>query len=206
MCWNKEASLITLIIALAGAYYLYKRNRPNDRYIAIFGAVVAMMQLAEFFMWMDQSCGTINMYASMFAIFILLAEPLANMVCGIYLSDTPYKNVLKIMIILYVAFVVYLFIINYNKSINYCGINNCKNNNSCHLDWKFIDTINRNQVQLWGLFLFLPLLFMVPHYQGLILLLAGLVTLLMSKVYNNTVAGSLWCWLVVSIIYIKILM
>jgi hypothetical protein len=206
MCWNKEVSLITFIIALAGSFYLYKRNAPNDRYIAIFGVVVAMIQLAEFFMWIDQSCGSINMYASMFAIFILLVEPLVNILCSIYLTDTPYKNILKIILGLYIIFVVYLCILNYDKTVNYCGINNCKKNNSCHLDWKFVEILNKKQIYIWTIFLAVPVLFMVPRYQAFILAMAGIGTYLMSRIYNDTVAGSLWCWLAISIIYIKILM
>jgi hypothetical protein len=206
MCWNKEVSLITFIVALAGCSYLYRRNGPNDRYIAVFGVVIAMMQIAEFFMWIDQSCGKINMYASMFAIFILLVQPLVNMFCGIFLSDTPNKNILTIMVGLYIIFVAYLFILNYNQTINYCGVSDCKHNNSCNLEWKFIDTINSNQIFIWMIFLLMPALFMIPHYQGFVLLIIGLGTYLLSRRYNDTVVGSLWCWLVVFIIYIKILM
>jgi hypothetical protein len=204
MCWNKEVSFITFIIALMGAYYLYKRNGPNDRYIAIFGATIAMIQLAEFFMWIDQSCGNINMYASMFAIFILAIEPLISMVCGIYLTDASNKFLLKIMVGLYIIFVVYLFTFNYNKTINYCGIStSC--DKSCHLKWKFVETVTRYQFIIWMAFLIVPLLFMIPRYQGAIMFITAIATYLMSRLYSGTVMASLWCWFAISTIYVKIL-
>lgn len=61
MCWNKEVSLDTFVFAMIGVIYLYHRNYPNDIWVAIFVGVVAMIQLAEYFMWSDLDCGNILM-------------------------------------------------------------------------------------------------------------------------------------------------
>jgi hypothetical protein len=218
MCWTKEVSMMTFILAIIGVIYLYKRNKENDRWVALFAGTVAMIQLAEYFMWSDQTTGQINKFASMFAMLILALEPMMGMLGGIYLSKQTNPNFLKIMLLSYVAFVFYIyFSFISNKKVNWYGLNNCNtvstvSNKSagnlwgkCHLRWFFLESIPMKLGIIWVLFLMLPLITMTPKYQGIILFMVGFFTLIMSKMYYNTAAGSLWCWYAISIIYIKIL-
>ena len=215
MCWNKEVSMATFILAIVGVIYLYNRNGPNDRWVAIFAAVVAMIQLAEFFMWSDLGCGTVNRYASMFALLVLALEPLMNMVGGLCFSNTPYKNVLKYMLIAYIIFIGYVYFTFINKKqINWCGTSMCSPNTnaingfikskSCNLKWYFMDGIGEKVGIIWVLFLMIPFLTMTPKMQGIVLFTLGLIALVMATFINNAVAGSLWCWLAIALIYFKI--
>lgn len=216
MCWNKEVSMATFVLAIIGCIYLWKRNGENDRWIALFGATIAMIQLAEFFMWSDLACGKINMYASMFAVLILALEPLMSMIGGIYFSNTPHKNILKWMLVAYIIFIGFLYFMFVPLIKNrLCGTSTCdtlnsfngfRNSKACNLKWFFLDGINYKYGIIWVLFLMLPFLTMTPKFQGIILFALGFITYAMAATANNAAQGSLWCWLSIGIIYVKILL
>ncbi|ANB50378.1 hypothetical protein [Powai lake megavirus] len=216
MCWSKEISLTTFIVAMIGVIYLYQRNKPNDRWIALFAGTIAMIQLAEYFMWSDPLCGKINRYASMFALFVLVMEPFMNMIGGIYLSDTPYKNILKCMLLLYIIFIGCAIYSNVNNNINWCGTSTCENagtnNNgfivskSCNLQWFFMESFDAKTAIIWTIFLLIPLLTITPTYQAIIFLILGIGTYYMATFANNAAQGSLWCWLAIIFIFSKIFM
>jgi hypothetical protein len=215
MCWNKEISLVTFVLAIIGVIYLYKRNKQNDRWIAIFAAVVAMMQLAEYFMWSDLQCGSINKYASMFALLVLAFEPLMNMVGGICFSNTPYKNLLKYMLVAYLIFIAYVYFTNINnKQINWCGTSICSSGTStinsfvenklCNLQWYFTENMDKKIAIIWICFLMIPFLTMTPKYQGIMFFLLGFISFGIARIANNAAPSSLWCWLAIIVIYSKI--
>lgn len=215
MCWNKEVSIGTFILAMIGSYYLYKRNAPNDRWMAVFGATFGLIQLAEYFMWSDLGCGNMNKYASMFALLVLAAEPLSNMLGGIYFSETPNKQVLKYMLISYIIFIAYTYFTQiHNKTIDWCGTSQCPPvsnplagfyiTKKCNLEWYFMKNMNPKLMTIWIIFLMIPLLTMTPKMHGMILFTIGFITFLMAKMANTAAHGSLWCWLAVGVIYGKI--
>ncbi len=215
MCWNKEVSLTTFALAIAGVIYLYQRNGINDRWIAIFATVIAMIQLSEYFMWSDLACGFINEYASIFALLTLMFEPLANMIGGIYFSNTPHKNILKYMSIIYAIFIGFTYFTEiYGRDIYWCGTSSCVESNkingfvndkSCNLQWFFTKNISSKIDTVWIFFLIVPLLTMNPLIQGIILSALGFISLFIASIINNAAIGSLWCWLAIIIIYVKIL-
>ncbi|AGF85566.1 hypothetical protein QJ854_gp216 [Moumouvirus goulette] len=216
MCWSKEISFITFVLAIIGVIYLYKRNNSNDRWIALFAGTIAMIQLAEYFMWSDQLCGKINRYASMFALFVLAMEPLMNIVGGLIFSDTSNKQMLKYLFIGYIIFICYLLFTRPNESINWCGTSFCGNignringfaiNKSCNLKWLFLDKFDEKTGLIWSLFLLIPFLAMKPTYLGIIFLALGIGTFYIANITNNAAHGSLWCWLAIIIIFTKIFM
>lgn len=209
MCWSKEISLATFILGMAGVVYLYQRNGPNDRWIAIFGGTVVMIQLAEFFMWSDLACGATNKWASIFAMLVLVAEPVANMLGGIYFSSSPYKKFLKCGLVAYAVFILWAYFGSFrNREIEWCGTTSCGQKmlgRQCNLSWKFVHGIPVATATIWIAFLALPLLAMEPRYQGTVLLLLGAITFWVSKMSTSRAFGSLWCWFAIVIIYAKIL-
>lgn len=216
MCWNRQVSLITFIFAIIGVIYLWQRNAPNDRWIAVFAATIALIQLAEFFMWSDPACGKINKYASIFALIVLAAEPLMNMVGGIYFSNSPNKRILKFILIAYLIFIAITYFTQIKgKPRTLCGTSLCETgasnlsgfmaDKSCNLKWYFMENINSKLGIIWILFLLLPFLTMTPRLQGMILFALGLVTLGLASVVNSAAVGSLWCWFSIGLILYKIL-
>lgn len=211
MCWNKEVSIGSFIAGIVGCLYLYKRNNPNDRWIALFSSVFILIQLAEFFMWMNQKCDQNNKIISIMMILILAAEPIANILGGLIYGDTDInrKNILKTMLVAYILFIAYIFFTKiYGSNLNLCGINNCSidaTTDKCNLRWMFLDGFGKNAATIWILFLSLPLLLIVPINQAIILFGTGAVTFYASKYFNTIASRSLWCWSSISVIFIKIL-
>jgi|SaaInlStandDraft_6_1057023.scaffolds.fasta_scaffold189025_1 hypothetical protein len=87
MCYNKQSSLGVWFFSLACSIFLLVRNYPNDRWLAVIFLVAGLMQIAEFFMWSDQKCGRMNHIATMFAMFVLLIEPISIILGGYFLGD-----------------------------------------------------------------------------------------------------------------------
>lgn len=215
MCWSARVSLITFVVALIGIIYLYRRNKPNDRWIAIFMLVVSLIQLAEYFMWKHPKCNQVNKLASMFALFILALEPAANMVGGLAMGKVANKAFLRVLILTYIIFIAYLYgQYVYGSNIKWCGlpVTSCVkavpgiSASSCHLHWNFLDGMPEVSGMIWICFLMLPLLTMLPRSQGLILFLSGTLTYVISRYHDSQVTSSMWCWYSIVIIYLKILM
>ena len=214
MCWSKNVSLVTFILAMVGIIYLYKRNAPNDRWVAIFAGVVALIQLAEYFMWSDLACNSVNKFASIFALLVLAAEPLANMIGGIYFSNTKHKNVLRIMLISYGLFILYSYFYGIDgKNVNWCGTTDCTNaattngffnNKACNLQWHFLSNFNKEIGIIW-------IIFLIFHFHNDTAntrshyVCVGIIMLCYFQISNNAAQGSIWCWLAISIIFYKIL-
>lgn len=211
MCWSKSVSGITFILAISGSLYLFWRNCPNDRWIAIFTATIAMIQLAEYFMWSYPSCTSkINTYAAVFAIVILMMEPFMNIIGGLCFSPDSDKKSLILMLISYIIFVFIIYLTQFKgKDTNWCATSvNCSSNvlnpKSCNLQWKFMDNISGLSLIIWVIFLIVPFLLMKPFKTGLILFLYGLLSLFVANVFNNAAVGSLWCWFAIFVIGLKI--
>ena len=64
MCVSKEVSLGAFIICTLTCFYLYKRNRVNDRWIAVMFGYFGTMQFLEYLMWKDQECTGLNQIAT----------------------------------------------------------------------------------------------------------------------------------------------
>ena len=87
MCYNKETSIITYVISIIFSGLLFYKGDRYDKNIAIFCFTFIQIQLAEYFMWLDQSCGLVNHYATIFAHLILMLEPI-SIIVGALLYDT----------------------------------------------------------------------------------------------------------------------
>ncbi len=212
MCWNKQVSFITFIAAICGVYYLWKRNGQNDRWMAVFAGTIAMIQLAEYFMWSDPKCGKVNAYASAFALLVLAAEPLMNMVGGLYFERTSNKKILQILLGFYAIFILYLGKIYFDKKDKQlCGQSSCEKGenilgrNGCNLKWRFMENFGEVLGVIWVFFLLIPFLAMLPMVNGVTLFGLGFLSMGIALMYNKTALGSLWCWFSIGIIVYQIM-
>ena len=92
MCVNKEVSLISFIFVITVCTYLFKRNNQNDRWIAIVFGYIGLMQLIEFFMWIDQKCKNINIIATKIGFFQNLFQPLISIIIALYFTKKKLNN------------------------------------------------------------------------------------------------------------------
>ena len=70
MCYSSEASIGAFIFSAILSFILYRRNKNNDRSIAILIFGISTMQIAEFIMHMDPKCKSdINILCKLYGPF-----------------------------------------------------------------------------------------------------------------------------------------
>jgi hypothetical protein len=199
MCWNAEVSLITFITSTLMCCYLWYRDEPNDRALTLWIFSFSLMQLFEFFMWINMKEHTI--VAKLSLIFILI-QPLV-LAGGLIKYGNFYNSkwakiflwcVIAISGIkaLYTAY--YAFIVDAkNKWLSVKGPN-------CHLIWYYVKNENNmpfltriNWLYYWPLFFICMLI--QPFNIGIIYAIFGVITFYFSKYYYGYEYGSMWCWI-----------
>lgn len=77
MCYSAEVSAATAGFVGIVAWYLWKRNRRQDRPIALILLIISSMQLIEFGLWLNLDCNTsIHQFLSKSIPIALLLQPL----------------------------------------------------------------------------------------------------------------------------------
>lgn len=206
MCYSATTSFLTFTIMAISTIYLIYRNYPNDRWVAIVFISAGLMQLLEYFMWKDQSCGLMNHLATIGALLLLLIQPIAILFGAYYFGDLVFdRNKLAPIIWIY-GIIIGIFGINW---INYASKKRlCSRPSGIHLDWDFSKWINSPVMKIfWIMYYLVVLLFFMsrPWYLGGIVGILLIGSLLFSVFYvKNTSWKSWWCWIIniIPIIYI----
>ena len=207
MCFNKEVSLITFAVLICSSIFIIKRNYKNDRWFSVIFILAGLMQLVEYFMWIDQKCGTINHWATLIAYIILLLQPVGIITGGYYLGsfNIDKKYLFPIMIfywILYGIGIIYAIIKSFK--IKLCSLARYP-----HLEWD-IHSLYFSKIFYRILFIFYHISVIIlflskPTIYGIILGCLYLFSLFFSLILiDNPSWKSFWCWLVnfIPIIYI----
>ena len=87
MCFNKEISLTTFIVASIISILFYLRNKPNDRLIAIFNFSIGLMQLAEYFIWLNINNKEKNKFYTRIAKLIYSLHPIVILFAFYFLGS-----------------------------------------------------------------------------------------------------------------------
>lgn len=201
MCYSATTSFLTFIIMALSTIFLICRNYPNDRWFAIVFISAGFMQLLEYFMWKDQSCGQMNHISTMLAFILLLIQPIAVLIGAYYFGDLVIDRKKLAPIIWIYGIIIGIFAINW---INYASKKRlCSRPNGRHLDWDFSPVMKI----FWFMYYLVVLVFFMSHpwYLGAIVGILLIGTLLFSVFYvKNTSWKSWWCWIInfAPIIYI----
>ena len=201
MCYSTTISFLTFTVMAISTIFLICRNYPNDRWVAIVFISTGIMQLLEYFMWKDQSCGMTNHLATIGALLLLFIQPIATIIGAYFFGDLVFdKNKLLPIIWIY-GIIIGIFGINW---ISYASKKKlCSRPNGIHLDWNFRPIMKI----FWIMYYAVIVLFFMsrPWYLGSIVGILLIGTLLFS-VFNvkNPSWKSLWCWIIniIPIIYI----
>jgi hypothetical protein len=195
MCWNKEISLNTFLfssfvlglIIYNNRYTQYKIPDLNNIYVYIFFVSFILMQLIEYFIWLNINNPLYNSIFTGLATLLLIFQPIASNM--LITNDIIRKRLLYSYLLFIIPLSMYKFNIkNINSSISGLG----------HLRWNTVLINNNLYSMLFGLiwlFFFLFPLFYVKYNFGLMF---GLLTLLITTYhfYNDDTVGSMWCWIV----------
>ena len=208
MCVNKEVSLVAFVICISACIYLYRRNNPNDRWIAYAFIYLGTMQLIEFFIWSDQACTGLNQKATSIGFWHNIMQPILSVVLAYYLTGG------NLPIYVYLAIGLYVFTA-LPKIWNAKKPNQCSRpcGDSVGLAWGYTNT--KSPTYVWGIFciaLALPFLSMKKDgekYAGLIIgtyILAFFIS--KSRCPRSAIPsnGSWWCLMAVIIPILAIML
>jgi hypothetical protein len=191
MCWNESVSLNTflfssfalLLIIYNNSFTKYKIKELNNKWIYVFFASFILMQLAEFFIWRNINDKYYNNLFSIFAVSLLIVQPLAS----IMIIQTIFiRNILLfIYLLLAIPFSIYQFSTqNIYTTVSKKG----------HLDWVFFDN-SPLILLIWFSFLFFSLI-----YEKIwTLVIFGVIALIICFIKYKYKAGSVWCWIINSL-------
>ena len=136
------------------------------------------MQLCEYFMWSDQKCGKTNHYATIFAQFLLVLQPL-SIILGMYILNTTYINN-KILLILSFILIIVLYKtieLYYNNNKQICS----KKAHSGYIEWNFVngmvDQFPKFLLIIYFSLLIIPWLFLKNKKKGYLSFLIIFLTL-----------------------------
>lgn len=203
MCYNKETSLQTFSVALFSSIFLFIRNYDNDRLLATFFIIVSLMQLAEYFMWVDQKCGKLNHYATKTAMVLILLQPLSFLLATYFYGNITISKyiILNIFLCMFLlSFIISCYILNYNKPL--CSKPRFSNG---HLNWdteSIFKTVPNIITNLFFILYFLIpflLFFFKSRIEGFTYFILYMITLVYS-LYLTRGYGvswkSFWCYTV----------
>ena len=211
MCWNAPVSLATFIIGSIMCLYLWFRNLHNDRVLSIWIFWISLMQLLEFFMWRDMKKHSLFSKLALINIFL---QPFVLAAALFYYSKKNVYNlgekmvlwvIIGISFIKAVAGAFYAFITQKNK--NWLSVKGPH----CHLIWWFMKNYNQMPYltrvnEFYMVPLSLAALLIKPFSQGLIYFSVGYISYLYTHTFYPLENGSLWCWVVILMGLIAILL
>lgn len=208
MCYSTTTSLLTFVVMALSTIFLIYRNYPNDRWVAIVFISAGIMQLLEYFMWKDQSCGKMNHIATMLALIVLLIQLIAVLIGAYYFGDLIFDRKRLTPIIWIYGIIIGIFAINW---INFGSKKRlCSRPSGIHLDWDFSNWIYSPMMKIfWFMYYIVVVLFFMsrPWYLGVFVVILLIGSQMFSVFFiKNTAWKSLWCWVInfAPIVYIII--
>ena len=193
MCYNKEASITVFIYSVTLTFFLWNRNYPNDRFMALISLAVAALQFTEFLIWTDQKCNKLNHYATIATHIIIMLQPLCVLAAAYYYNNTIIS---KDLLLLPAAAYLYWLFYYVNKLLKHKPLYCTKPDKDGYLDWS-------NQERYWGnrerLMYFLPLIIFLLMKNKLygyyvFALLVSIMTISIKKIGYNSPWASVWCF------------
>ena len=189
MCWSAEASTTSYILGSIASLYLLFIGDKYDKHIALFSLTFIQIQLAEFFMWIDQDCNkNLNHNATIFAEYILILQPLSIILGAILFKTTNIPNNLLYLFLLFLIINLFLQSINViNNKRKLCS----KSINNGYLNWDRIKKLDK----ISYIFYFISISFIWPflnNRKGFFILTFGMISLLFGLNNNNQFIFAQW--------------
>ena len=196
MCFSAESSITAFIIGISASIILLMSKDKSNKCIGLFFISINLMQLLEFFIWTDQTCGIINNIASRLILPVLLLQIITGAL-GLYLFDTTFlpKNLIKMIIIMTFFVLIINIYICFNNNLEWCT----KPNENNSLQWANLEYILSNyKINLQGypyyVILILITIFFKPLWKGILISMFGLTTYILTRYPNWDTSNSRWCF------------
>ena len=201
MCWNEQVSFLTYVVVIIIIVIILRQNpSPNVRWQAYFALTFITIQLLEGFLWVSikNKNDQMNAFFTRLVLIALWAQPLINSYAGARFGQTSDfgKKVLIVSTVIFIGTFIYAVYQAMRSDIDF----NTEKTDSCHLQWMRSDTpqFMSNIDALAPLYiagLFVPLLFILPRRDAIILVTVGLITLIFARrvTKEDESLSSMWC-------------
>jgi hypothetical protein len=189
MCYNKEVSIGTYILGLAGCYNLYVNY--NYKIEAIFFAWIVQMQLIEYVLWENQSCNDINKSTTKIGVLVNHTEPIVLWLAILFLSTKELPNYVNLLMIAFVIITIF-----YTKYVLDDNCTTVTPSSSPHLMWKWN---YQDYFQIYYPFFLLCLNLLAingienGYYLAIIITLAFMISKIIYD--KKKVIGAMWCFI-----------
>lgn len=209
MCFNKEVSFLSFIIALAVVVKLYIEK---NNFLATIVLLITTIQLIEFFIWTFFKSPKLNYYFTFLVCVVLVLQ----IVISYIMSETEltpeekekHKTVRGVMFVCVVVFFItsVLFIYNVYRTHGMSQLTSIVSKHSCRLLWGFQRNKNPLYNSIFGYisaFLYPILLsyvlYITENYDIMFVILGSLAMVLMYNFWYGIPFsqnyGSIWCFL-----------
>lgn len=194
MCYSAESSIqsFSLVSILSGLLYYY--GNKFDKHVAIAFFTIIQMQLAEYLMWLDQSCGVMNKYATIYAYIVLIMQPLAILLSGYYLKTLNISQNYLIGSIFIIAIPWIYGLLQYV----FGETSKCSTPKNGHLLWDFLRNKeyypNALLLSVYFIGLFLPWLFMKDFIRGYFMFFLLVISFAIHYYMYNDNWHTKWCF------------
>ena len=194
MCWNQQVSLntflfslfILLLIAYNNGYTQYKLPEFSNIYVYLFFLSFISMQLIEFFIWRNINDKSLNKLFSILGLLLISFQPIFSLMM--------LKNdILKPILLIIYSIVASLFFVY--KTTHFEIISSVSKNG--HLKWEWGHFIKYEIIVVYALWLFCLLYAPIVNKQYTVIFYVMILFILsMYSFYKDGSDGSLWCWLI----------
>lgn len=200
MCYSKDLSLASLSFGIFSSLALIqfgnKKSISTNKAIGYFFLFVTLMQLVEYFLWIDIDCiNGFNKIGALLGPILNNIQPIVMLVVAtIFLEPTNVisYNVVIPLNILYLIYVCY----QYYKYINVPS-NLCVKTNKCnHLDWTWKKDFN------YTFYFAIIIINIANFYKNTNIMISFGVSylLLLVSIFNfNKNVGEFWCLMVTGV-------
>ena len=194
MCYSTESSAISFGLGFPASIYLLMQKNKFTKHIGLFFSAVVLMQLAEFFMWIDQDCGIINNLATKSVTFILMLQTYFLILGGYIFKTIPIpKNIYKILLVIVTIYTILISIRPFLTNKKYCS----KPNKSNSLQWngfnEFMNYFNARDYYFW-IFKLSAIILSLQSNEWLYTSIIGVVFFYLNENKNIMTQYTRWCY------------
>jgi hypothetical protein len=194
MCWNKETSLISFILGtVINVGVLLYMKKEEITIICIIWQFILLMQLAEYFIWLDPNCGKTNEKGTKAALILNLLQPIFVFMVLInkFTGSSLMKIASSIIIFIYISYMM----LKLNEYQNYTCVTKVDKCSHLNFQW-WNDFSGGGMIYLITLISIIFLLYR-PLKPAIFVSSYILLMLLISQKFYSCGQPSTWCWLVV---------
>jgi hypothetical protein len=187
MCYNANVSIKAFIIGIIGVICLFlfgnQKYKAINKQLGIFFIFVALMQIVDYFIWIDHDCSKkSNWIAGIFGAILIGLQPLLFYYFFVD-KKTTFTNILAI---LYIFYLIFIFI----KALN----NLCSNRTDKRPKWSWLDSYSKYKFDIiYPIIVIGSTLLITSNIKLYVAILYGF-TFLISKLNYEKFTSEFWCY------------